>query len=59
MEPSSAAHRVATLNRAGVAWLPFSATYDTEKSRVMRARSMANTDRAAPPSTSQAQSCTR
>ena len=59
MEPSNAAHRVATLNSAGVAWLPFSATYDTEKSRVMRARSMANTDNAAPPNTSQAHRCTR
>ncbi len=54
IDPSSADHIVATLNRGGVAELPCSATYFTEKSRVIRARSMAITAVMAPASTAQA-----
>ncbi len=48
IEPSRADHIVATLNSAGVRVEPFSATNPTEKSRVMRARSMATVASSAP-----------
>ena len=54
IDPSSADHRVATLNRAGVECDPLLATYSREKSRVMRARSMAATASTAPPRTMKA-----
>src|SRR5690606_12414524 len=53
-EPSSAAHRVATLNSGGVRLDPLSATYCTVKSRVISARSMATTATTAPSSASSA-----
>ena len=43
MDPSSADHRVATLNTGGVVDEPLSATNFTVKSRVMRARSITAT----------------
>ena len=51
IEPSRADQRVATLKRAGVRLLPFSATKSTVKSRVMSARSMAAMATTAPPKT--------
>ncbi len=48
IEPSSADHSVATLNRAGVRVLPLWATNSSEKSRVISARSIATNASKAP-----------
>ena len=48
IEPSSADHSAAKLKSGGVSWLPLRATYSSEKSRVISARSIATNVQSAP-----------